>query len=67
MVTNRSDTDLAIQRRRAAIGSALFMALGPGTVAGLVPYLLTGWRPRCGAQALCATTFPESAASLSVA
>jgi hypothetical protein len=38
MVTNRSDTDLAIQRRRAAIGSALFMALGPGTVAGLVPY-----------------------------
>jgi protein-S-isoprenylcysteine O-methyltransferase Ste14 len=46
MVTNRSDTDLAIQRRRAAIGSALFMALGPGTVAGLVPYLLTGWRSR---------------------
>jgi hypothetical protein len=96
------------------------MAVGPGTVAGLVPYLLTGWRSRhpppgipvraaggvligvggtmitsafvrfvreglgtpvpiapptelvvggvyCGAQALCATTFPESAASLSVA
>jgi protein-S-isoprenylcysteine O-methyltransferase Ste14 len=46
MVTNRSETDLAIRRRRAAIGSALFMAVGPGTVAGLVPYLLTGWRPR---------------------
>jgi protein-S-isoprenylcysteine O-methyltransferase Ste14 len=39
-------TDLAIRRRRAAIGSAMFMAVGPGTVAGLVPYLLTGWRPR---------------------
>jgi hypothetical protein len=46
MVTNRPETDLAIQRRRAAIGSALFMAVGPGTAAGLVPYLLTGWRSR---------------------
>jgi hypothetical protein len=46
MVTNRSEADLAIQRRRAAIGSAVFMAVGPGTVAGLVPYLLTGWRSR---------------------
>jgi protein-S-isoprenylcysteine O-methyltransferase Ste14 len=46
MVMNRSETDPAIRRRRAAIGSALFMAFGPGTVAGLVPYLLTGWRSR---------------------
>jgi protein-S-isoprenylcysteine O-methyltransferase Ste14 len=33
-------------RRRAAIGSALFMAAGPGVVTGLVPWLLTRWRPR---------------------
>jgi protein-S-isoprenylcysteine O-methyltransferase Ste14 len=30
--------------RRAAAGSSLFFALAPGVVAGLVPYLLTGWR-----------------------
>jgi protein-S-isoprenylcysteine O-methyltransferase Ste14 len=29
--------------RRAAIGSALFLIVAPGVVAGLVPYLLTGW------------------------
>ena len=28
---------------RAAAGSALFLALAPGVVAGLVPWLLTGW------------------------
>ncbi len=33
-------------RRRAAIGSALFMVAGPGVVTGLVPWLLTRWRPR---------------------
>ena len=27
----------------AAVGSALFFALAPGTVAGLVPWLVTGW------------------------
>jgi len=34
------------QRRRAGalIGSLLFLALAPGTVAGLIPYWLTGWR-----------------------
>jgi protein-S-isoprenylcysteine O-methyltransferase Ste14 len=31
-------------RRSAALGSALFLFLAPGTVAGLVPWLLTGWR-----------------------
>lgn len=30
-------------RRRAAAGSALFFALAPGGVAGLVPWALTGW------------------------
>jgi protein-S-isoprenylcysteine O-methyltransferase Ste14 len=29
--------------RRAAFGTALFFALAPGVVAGLVPWLLTGW------------------------
>jgi protein-S-isoprenylcysteine O-methyltransferase Ste14 len=28
---------------RPAIGSALFFALAPGVVAGVVPWLLTGW------------------------
>ena len=30
-------------RKSAAAGSALFLALAPGGVAGLVPWLLTGW------------------------
>ena len=30
----------------AATGSAVFFALAPGTVAGLVPWWLTGWRLR---------------------
>lgn len=29
--------------RRAALGSALFFALAPGVMAGLVPWLLTQW------------------------
>jgi protein-S-isoprenylcysteine O-methyltransferase Ste14 len=28
----------------AALGSVLFFALAPGTVAGLIPWSLTGWR-----------------------
>ncbi len=32
--------------RRAAIGSALFLLAAPGTAAGLVPWLLTGWESR---------------------
>jgi len=30
-------------RRAAALGSAVFFAAAPGTVAGLVPWALTGW------------------------
>ena len=30
-------------RLRAALGSILFLVVAPGFVAGLVPYLLTGW------------------------
>ena len=32
-----------MSRRTAAIGSALFLVLAPGVVAGVVPWLLTGW------------------------
>jgi protein-S-isoprenylcysteine O-methyltransferase Ste14 len=35
-----------VSRPRAAIGSALFFVVAPGTVVGLVPWLLTGWRAR---------------------
>ena len=33
-----------MRRLWAAVGSALFLVAAPGTVAGLLPYLLTGWR-----------------------
>jgi protein-S-isoprenylcysteine O-methyltransferase Ste14 len=33
-----------VSRARAAAGTILFLAVAPGIVAGLVPWLLTGWR-----------------------
>ncbi|MEN3360619.1 MAG: hypothetical protein V7637_4601, partial [Mycobacteriales bacterium] len=33
-----------MRRARAAAGTAAFLVLVPGTVAGLVPWWLTGWR-----------------------
>ena len=33
-----------VKRLRAAAGSLLFLAVAPGVVAGLVPWLLTRWR-----------------------
>ncbi|MCX4672424.1 isoprenylcysteine carboxylmethyltransferase family protein [Streptomyces sp. NBC_01381] len=33
-----------MRRSRAAVGSSVFLALAPGTVAGLVPWWLTGWQ-----------------------
>lgn len=33
-------------RLRAAVGSALFFVVAPGLVAGVVPWWLSGWRPR---------------------
>ena len=33
-----------VRRLRAALGSAVFLVAAPGVVAGLVPWLLTGWR-----------------------
>jgi len=35
-----------MRRSVAATGSAVFFALVPGTVAGLIPWWLTGWRLR---------------------
>jgi protein-S-isoprenylcysteine O-methyltransferase Ste14 len=32
-------------RRRAAIGSLVFLLAAPGVTAGVVPWALTGWRP----------------------
>lgn len=34
-----------VRRSVAAAGSAAFFALAPGTVAGLLPWWLTGWQP----------------------
>lgn len=34
---------LAPTKRRAALGSALFFALAPGIVAGVIPWLITRW------------------------
>ena len=36
-------------RGQAAIGSALFFLLAPGTIAGLIPWLITRWRIEPGA------------------
>ncbi len=33
-----------MQRSRAAAGSVIFLVVAPGVVAGVVPWLLTGWR-----------------------
>jgi protein-S-isoprenylcysteine O-methyltransferase Ste14 len=33
-----------MQRSAAALGSAVFFVAAPGTVAGLVPWLITGWQ-----------------------
>jgi protein-S-isoprenylcysteine O-methyltransferase Ste14 len=34
-----------MRKSSAAVGSAVFLVLAPGTVAGLVPWLLTRWQP----------------------
>src|ERR671917_2136345 len=35
-----------MRRPTAAIGSAVFFLVGPGIMAGLIPWLLTGWQVR---------------------
>src|SRR5690349_6195543 len=39
------EEDAGMRRPAAAAGSAVFFALAPGTVAALIPWWLTGWRP----------------------
>ena len=36
---------MGTSRVRNALGSALFLAVAPGVVAGLIPWWLTGWEP----------------------
>src|SRR5215216_1614056 len=35
-----------MRRVTAAVGSAVFFVVAPGTVVGLIPWLLTGWQVR---------------------
>ena len=35
-----------MRRPVAAVGSAVFLVVGPGIVVGLIPWLLTGWQVR---------------------
>ena len=37
---------MTIRRPSAAIGSVVFFVVGPGTVVGLIPWLLTRWQVR---------------------
>ena len=41
-----------MRKLTATAGSAAFLVIAPGTVAGLVPWWLTGWQP--------GTTWPAS-------
>ena len=36
----------AQKRFAAAVGASIFFAFAPGTLAGLIPWWLTGWHPR---------------------
>lgn len=38
--------DSAVRKNAATVGTAIFLVLVPGTAAGVVPWLLTGWRSR---------------------
>ena len=38
--------DAAVRKNAATVGTAIFLVLVPGTAAGVVPWLLTGWRSR---------------------
>jgi protein-S-isoprenylcysteine O-methyltransferase Ste14 len=40
------------RRTRAALGSALFLIVAPGVVAGLIPWSITGWRMESASPAI---------------
>jgi protein-S-isoprenylcysteine O-methyltransferase Ste14 len=39
----RSEREVRMRTLRAAVGSAVFLVVAPGVVAGLAPWLWTGW------------------------
>jgi protein-S-isoprenylcysteine O-methyltransferase Ste14 len=41
-----------VPRTKAALGSLVFLVLAPGVVAGLIPWMLTGWDPEPAAPAV---------------
>jgi protein-S-isoprenylcysteine O-methyltransferase Ste14 len=55
-----------VRRLRAAAGTLLFLGLAPGVVAGLVPWLLTGWRATTPPIGLSALGFVLLAAGVAV-
>jgi protein-S-isoprenylcysteine O-methyltransferase Ste14 len=44
MGSHRRVSETAMQRTRAVLGSAVFFVVAPCTLAGLVPWLITGWQ-----------------------
>src|SRR3954447_23824224 len=46
VVASRARENGPVRRTLAATGSAVFFGVAPGTVAGLIPWWLTGWRLR---------------------
>jgi protein-S-isoprenylcysteine O-methyltransferase Ste14 len=40
-----TETDPRRTRRSLTLGAIVFFLVAPGTVAGVIPYLLTGWQP----------------------
>src|SRR5262245_32227828 len=52
--------------KRAATGSTLFFALAPGTVAGVIPFLVTGWEANPVAPVIRAAGFALTALAAAV-
>jgi protein-S-isoprenylcysteine O-methyltransferase Ste14 len=44
MNSPRQLSEIAVQRTMAVLGSAVFFLVAPCTLAGLVPWLITGWQ-----------------------
>jgi protein-S-isoprenylcysteine O-methyltransferase Ste14 len=56
-----------MQRSTAAVGSAIFFVLAPGVVAGLVPWLISGWDVRWPMSAFSVAVMAVGSALLAVA
>ena len=44
MSSQRRESGTAVQRANAVLGSAVFFVVAPCTLAGLIPWLITGWQ-----------------------